>query len=323
MRKILSALTVGAVLLISAAASETAEKYYIPVIMEDTTGTLDLYWMKLRSNGTIAKGPVLVRDSATSITSATIVPEGNKMLYTEYDMEGANQIYSVGVNPKNGTLVNGPTQLTTGSSLFYWPSIAKDGRKFSYSQMIGGFDSDVFLKKFKPNGSLGPATISVAATGAWELYPMITDDGQGVYYVFDDGGSSTAIVFQKLKPRGKPSGTPIMAVTYPGENVYAPRVDAKREWMSYSRGYDIWVTRLAASGAATGTPVKVTSVAAGYFAWGGLTRHARLLVYTVMGGAPYTRTLYSQRLDKNGNPTGAPVILVPMSPNKVFPWYEE
>lgn len=321
MRKLFSVLAVGAVMLISVASSQTAEKHYIPVLM-DTSGTIDLYWLKLNSNGSIAKGPVLVRDSATWVWSAAIVPEGNKVLYVE-GSESSNQIYSAGVNPKNGTLVNGPTQLTTGATdyFYYGLSIAKDGRKFTYDCDKGDSNSfDVFLKKLKPNGSVGPATVSIAATGASEMDTMIADDGQGAYYSSDTSGSY-AILFQKLKSKGKPSGAPITAVTYPGEYVGFPRVDAKREWMSYIRGDDIWVTRLAAMGAATGTPVKVTSVAVGYHAFGGLTRDARLLVYMVWGGPyPHVHTLYSQRLDASGNPTGAPVILVPTSTNMVFPW---
>ncbi|MBI2838132.1 MAG: hypothetical protein HYX75_07450 [Acidobacteria bacterium] len=324
MRKILSALTVGAVLLISAAASETAEKQYIPLLV-DTAGTrtFDLYWMKLNSNGSIAKGPVLVRDSASGILSAAIVPQGNKILYAE-GSGIANQIYSVGVNPQNGTVVNGPTQLTTGSTgyFYYGLSIAKDGRKLAYGRNKGeSTDFDVFLKRFKPNGSLKPSTVTIAATGAQELGSMITEDGLGVYYSSDFSGPE-AILFQKLKSWGKPSGTPITVVTYPMVFVKSPRVDAKREWMSYILGNDIWVTRLAATGAATGTPVKGTSSALGYSVVGGLTRDARLLVYTVVwGGAGLsTFTLYSQRLDASGNPTGAPVVLIPTSTTSVFPW---
>ncbi|MEW6367654.1 MAG: hypothetical protein AB1714_23735 [Acidobacteriota bacterium] len=127
MRKIFSALAVGTVLLISAAASETAEKLYVPLIM-DTSGTLDLYWMKLNPNGSRARGPVLVRDTAQWVTSAAIVPDGNKILYAEYESGTSSQIYSVGVNPKNGTVVNGPTQLTTGATNYFYYGISVSPR---------------------------------------------------------------------------------------------------------------------------------------------------------------------------------------------------
>ncbi|MEW6367655.1 MAG: hypothetical protein AB1714_23740 [Acidobacteriota bacterium] len=150
---------------------------------------------------------------------------------------------------------------------------------------------------------------------------MITEDGLGVYYSSGSGPTDT-ILFQKLKSKGRPSGAPITAGTTPGEYLGFPRIDAERKWMSYIRGDgNIWVTRLSATGTATGTPVKVTSVPTNYYAFGGLTRSAGLLVYMVWGGSyPHVHTLYSQRLDANGNPTGAPLVLVATTSNMVSPW---
>lgn len=97
---------------------------------------------------------MLVRDSPTEITTAAIVPEGNKILYSEEMSSGWSQIYSVGVNPKNGAVVNGPTQRTTDSTDYYYyyyvRSIAKNGRKFSYDRYDGsstGFDVWILFRE--------------------------------------------------------------------------------------------------------------------------------------------------------------------------------
>lgn len=309
----------------ASAASTAAEKYYVPLLMSDGA-TWDLYWMKLDGNGARVSGPRLVRNSAGFITSAAIVSQGNKVLYTDNgSLFGTPyQVYSTGVNPKNGKVVNGPTQLTTTTGYsMAGITISKDGRKFVYAGSNGGATNwDIFLKKFKPNGGVGPGTVTVAGAADYEERPMITDDAKSVYYNQEVAGF-VAILRQGLSANGSPVGPATTALAIPGDDARFPRVDASGGWMSYYRSSDdnLWVTRLTPAGVATGTPVQVTFVPPGQYAIGGLTRNARIIVYThYVPGAPGSWTLYSQKLDASGNPVGSPVVLVPASALGMYPW---
>lgn len=313
------------------AASPTwpAEKHYIPLVRgAGGSSKFDLQWIKLDQNGHLLKGPRLIVDSVGQIYSCAIVQEGNKILYTDNPTGGSDyQIFAVGVNPKTGNIVNGPTPITTDPGYFYYGvGFSMDGRKFVYGRDPNGLPmQDIFLKKFKKNGSVGPATIPIAVDVAGEYYPALSEDGRRVYYIAQIG-LDWSIFLQKLNANGTPAGARITALAIPGANLWYPRVDAEDKWMSYWNEDDgsMYVTRLSPTGVATGTPVKVASHASpstGAGAVGGLTSDARLIVYSLFdysGLGSYS--LMSQKLDSNGVPVGAPIVLIPESTTFVFPW---
>ena len=153
--------------------------------------------------------------------------------------------------------------------------------------------------------------------GAW----VITEDGRSVYY-YCKVALKDGILMQPLSANGAPSGAPVTALSIPGEDVLFAMLDSARTWMSYYRVLDsnMYVTRVSSTGQATGTPVKVTSAGPSQWAAGGITRNPRLLIYTLVDTAANTFTVFSQKLDANGNPAGAPTLLVAASPYMAFAW---
>ncbi|MEW6368726.1 MAG: hypothetical protein AB1714_29200 [Acidobacteriota bacterium] len=329
---------IGCFLLIaSVVAGHAAEQYYVPLIREQADNTIDLYWMKLNQEGKLVKGPRLIRDSSGEIWSAAIVPQGNKMLFEERALFGtSSQVYSVDVNPSSGKVTSGPVALMTGSAYnYYGLSISQDGRKFIFSRAaaFARFATwDIFLRKFKKNGSLTPNTIPIATSAGSESFPFITENARRAYYnrvyPLETGGPTSAIFMQALNANGTASGAPVLAMRIENQNLYLPMLNSAGSWMSYYNSTDdnLYVTRMSGAGLATGTPVKVTSVGAGQSALGGITRNAQILLYTLVGvgarmdGIGQTYTVYSQKLDSNGNPDGAPTQIVAAWPYWQEPW---
>ncbi|MEW6367682.1 MAG: hypothetical protein AB1714_23875 [Acidobacteriota bacterium] len=322
-------LIIHALLLGYVASAHAAEYYYVPLIRQEADGTWDLYWMKLNESGKRVKGPRLIRNSAGIVGSATITPEGNKVYFSESPAPlVAQQLYSLEVNPKNGKVASAPVALTGGSYVYlHGVSLSKDGKKLVYARWDYDYTpaaiDDILLQRFKKNGSLSTVTKAIATVpGVNEWLPFITEDGRSVYYCLEDGGKNS-IMLQRVKRLGAPAGPPIPVIQIPGEDVRQPMVEAGGTWMSYIR-YAAWddnnlyVTRLSGNGLPTGAPIKITSLGADQWPAGGLTRNSKLLVYSVLSPAP-TCPVYSQKLDANGHPAGAPKLLNSSSCTQ-YPW---
>ncbi|MEW6366400.1 MAG: hypothetical protein AB1714_17380 [Acidobacteriota bacterium] len=307
-------------------AAHAAENYYVPLIRGQADDTCDLYWMKLNQDGKLVRAIRLIRDSAGKIESAAIVPQGNKMLYTERQLgNDFSQIYSLGLNPKNGKVTSGPVALTSGSTYWhYGVSTSQDGRKFVYQRypVSPWGDAEMLLRKFKKNGVLAPRAVPIPSASESGWPPVITEDGKYVYYGVRGGDDN--IYVQALNANGTPTGAPQIALSGPPCGYpWLARIDAGRAWMSYvcfgpPNPDTVYLTRLSPSGQATGTPVKLVDPAPGTFVYGGITRNPRILIYTL--DQTTTWTVYSQKLDANGNPVGAPIVLSPATDRTQAAW---